>query len=312
MKVTPKSNTEKLPRKLLAPRFWLTWLGVAAFWGITQLPRPLRQSLGKFAGTIAWRRNKKRRDIVDVNLAMCFPDWSKAERNLMNKRHFQVMGRSLLDLGLIWFASDERLLRFIDIEGWEHIEAAKAAGRNLIVHVAHSGGLEFGAMAIGSLNPGIGLYKAARNEVVDWWVARGRRRFGNSVFERDDGVMAFVRVIKNGELLYALTDEDYGKDASIFAPFFGQDKASLPMVGRLAEISNAAVFPVMTYYNEKRHRYLTKVFPALTDFPIGDQFEDTVRLNQSLEHMIRLAPEEYMWTLRIFLTRPDGARIYHY
>ncbi len=312
MENLPQTITEKLPQKLLAPRFWPTWLGVAAFWGITQLPRPIRQSLGKFAGTIAWRRNKKRRGIVDVNLAMCFPEWSLEKRAAMNKRHFQVMGRSMLDMGIIWFSSDKRLLRSTELEGWEHIEAAKVAGKNIILNVAHSAGLDFGAMAVGSRTPGIGPYKAARNEVVDWWVARGRRRFGIKIFERGDGMIAFTRAVRKGVLLYVLADEDYGKDASVFVPFFGQDKASLPMVGRLAKISNAAVFPVMTYYSEKSKRYLTKIFPALTDFPDGDKLKDTERLNQSLEQMIRLSPEEYMWTLRIFLTRPDGARIYHY
>jgi lauroyl-KDO2-lipid IV(A) myristoyltransferase len=312
--VKSQSNTvsERLPKRLLAPRYWFTWLGVAVFWFITQLPQSVRHKLGVFAGTIVWRRNKKRRDIVNINLTLCFPEWMQAERNALNKRHFQVMGRSLLDMGLIWFASDKRLKQSIDMEGWEHIESAKAAGKNIIVHVAHSVGLEFGAMSIGSHNPGIGLYKKSRNDVVDWWVARGRRRFGNRVFERDDGVMAFARVIKNGELLYALTDEDHGIKASVFAPFFNQSKASLPMTGRLAKITQASVFPVMTYYSEKNHRYLTKVFPALPNFPVGDKLEDTTRLNESLEQMIRLAPEEYMWTLRIFLTRPDGKRIYHY
>jgi lipid A biosynthesis lauroyl/palmitoleoyl acyltransferase len=302
----------KFPQKLLAPRFWLTWLGVAVFWLITQLPRPVRHALGRFGGAFAWRRNKKRRDIVDINLAMCFPQWSKAKRDAMNKRHFQVMGRSLLDLGILWFASDKRILRAIDIEGWEHIKAAKAAGQNIILNVAHSAGLDFGAMAIGSRIPGIGPYKAARNEVVDWWVARGRQRFGIKVFERSDGMIAFTRALKKGALLYILADEDYGEKASIFVPFFGQLKASLPMVGRLAKMSGAVVFPVMTYYDDTKHRYVARILPMLSDFPSGDKVEDTARLNQSLEKMIRLAPEEYMWTLRIFLTRPDGSRVYHY
>lgn len=308
----PKTVPVKLPGKLLAPRFWPTWLGVAAFWAITQLPRPLRQRLGKLAGTIVWRRNKKRRDIVDVNLAMCFPEWSKLERDAINKRHFQVMGRTLLDIGIIWFASDRRLLKFIDLEGWEHIAAVRNSGQNIILNVAHSAGLDFGAMAVGSRIAGIAPYKAARNEVVDWWVARARRRFGNKILERGDGMIAYTRALRKGVLLYVLTDEDYGKDASVFVPFFGQAKASLPMVGRLAKIGNARVLPAMTYYCQTRHRYVTRVFPALEDFPVGDNHKDTARLNQSLEQMIRLSPEEYMWTLRIFLTRPDGSRVYRY
>ncbi len=312
MGISPKSITEKLPRKLLAPRFWPTWLGVAAFWCITQLPRALRQSLGKFAGTIAWRRNKKRRDIVAVNLSMCFPEWSQKRRDALNKQHFQVMGRSMLDMGVIWFASDKRLLRFIEVDGWEHIAAAKAAGQNIILNVAHSAGLDFGAMAVGSRIPGIGPYKAVKNELVDWWVARGRRRFGIKIFERGDGMMAYTRALRKGVLLYVLADEDYGKETSVFVPFFGQDKASLPMVGRLAKMSKATVFSAMTYYSKKRHRYVIRIFPALKDFPVGDKLKDTERLNQSLEQMIRLSPEEYMWTLRIFLTRPDGTRVYHY
>ncbi len=310
MKPARRTAARKLPPRLLAPRWWPSWLAVGLLWVITQMPRGARHTLARGVAALAWHFNPKRRHIVMVNLSLCFPETPERVREQLARRHFQAMARTFLDLGLVWFASDERLLRHVDLEGWEHFAGAREAGKNIILHVAHSAGLDFGAMAIGSREPGVGPYNEARNAVVDWWLARGRRRFGNEVFERDDGMLAYTRALKSGSFLYTLTDEDFGPRVSVYAPFFGHPKATLPIVSRLARLSNAAVLPVMTYYDPARDVYLTRLFPALNPFPSRDPVNDATQLNRALEDMIRLAPEEYMWSLRLFKTQPGGERPY--
>ena len=272
----------------------------------------MRHRLGMATGRLAWRFNHKRRHIIDVNLQRCFPEWTQPTRDRINCQHFQEMGRVIFDLGLIWFGHDKKLLSAIELSGWEHYQAARAEGKNIILHVAHSAALDFGAMAVGSREAGLGPYKEAKNPLVDWFVSRGRRRFGNAVFERRDGMIAYVRALKKGKLLYTLSDEDHGPAQSVFAPFFGQPKATLPMVGRLAKVTQAAVLPVMTYYDEASGKYQTRIGAALDNFPSNDAIQDATQLNMALETMIRCAPEQYMWTLRLFRTQQDGKKIYHY
>ncbi len=299
-------------REFAAPRYWGTWFGIGVLWLITKSPRAVRHALGNGLAALAWKYNKKRRSIVETNLAICFPEKTEEERQALGKKHFQCMGRSFMDMGLIWFAGDEKLLRNIRLEGWEHYQSAREKGKNIILHVAHTAGLEFGAMAVGSREPGLGPYNAINNELVDYFIAKGRQRFGNAVFERDDGMLAYTRALKKGKLLYTLTDEDHGPKQSVYAPLFNHPKATLPIVGRLARLTNAAVLPTTTWYDKKRHQYVTTIFPELENFPVKSDEKNAQKLNRSLEQLILLAPEEYMWTLRIFRTQEDGRRIYSY
>ncbi len=305
-----KAEHQRLPRALLAPRHWPTWLGLGLLWALTQCPTAWRHALGRAIGRLAWHVNRKRREVTLVNLRLCFPHWDEARREAVGRAHFAAMGRSLLDYGLIWFASDRRLLDHLLVEGWEHVEAARAAGRNIILHGAHSPGLDFGVTAIGARAPGVGPYHALKNPVVDWFMLRGRRRFGGELFERGDGMLAYTRALRQGKLLVIFADEDYGPERSVFAPFFGQPKATLPMLARLARLADAAVLPFMTGWDAASDRYLTRIAPPLAGFPSGDAARDAAALNAGLEALIDDWPAEYLWTLKLFRTRPDGGRVY--
>ena len=50
--------------------------------------------------------------------------------------------------------------------------------------------------------------------------------------------------------------------------------------------------------------YTVAIGPVLDDFPSRDSVADATRVNAALEERIRLAPAQYMWTLRWFKTRP--------
>ena len=313
MKKSGKNTiSAELPRELLHPRFWGTWLAVGFYRVLSLLPMKARHALARPLARLAWKQNAKRRGIVLKNLELCFPELSIAEREALGQKHFSVMARSLLDLGQVWFASDNRLLEIMALEGWENVKQAREAGKNIIFNVAHGAALDFGAAAVGHRESSMGPYNAAKNPIVDWYIAKGRRRFGNRVFERNDGMMAYTRTLKRGTTLYTLSDEDHGPEVSVFAPFFAEPKATLPMIGRLAKVANAAVLPLMTYYDAKTQCYVTRISPAIADFPVSDPIENATRMNQSLEALIEVAPEEYMWTLRLFKTRPDGGRVYDY
>ncbi len=82
--------------------------------------------------------------------------------------------------------------------------------------------------------------------------------------------------------------------------------ATITALGRLSRVSNAAILPAMTYFDPRRQVYEVRIHPPLEPFPSGDERQDTERMNQVLEQMIRQRPEQYMWTLRLFKTRPEG------
>ena len=88
-------------------------------------------------------------------------------------------------------------------------------------------------------------------------------------------------------------------------PFFGVSTATLPVVGWLARLTAAAVLPVFIEFGESG-QYKVAIHPPLDDFPSGDPHVDAAKVNAVFEAGIREAPEQTLWSLKWFRTRPAG------
>ena len=51
--------------------------------------------------------------------------------------------------------------------------------------------------------------------------------------------------------------------------------------------------------------YKIIVLPGLENFPSGDDKYDVTRINQMVEKMVMIAPEQYLWMHKRFKTRPN-------
>jgi lauroyl-KDO2-lipid IV(A) myristoyltransferase len=158
---------------------------------------------------------------------------------------------------------------------------------------------------------GSGVFKPMKNKLVDWFVARGRSRHGSYLYSREAGLRPIIKDVRAGNVMFYLPDEDLGRERSIFAPFFGVEKATVPVLGKMAKVCKADVLPCMAEYDVKTRRYIIHILPPLKDFPSGDDYHDTVAMNVALEEIVRLCPTQYFWMMKLFKTRPQGqARIY--
>ena len=301
-----KSARVEWSPELLRPAHWPTWLGLFALGLFGLLPRRLRFAFCAGLGELYRRSDRRRRHYVDVNLALCYPDLPEPERRRLARTYFRAYVQILFDLPLAWWGSIRRLRRRIEVVGMEHLEQARAGGRGVILLTGHVVGLDFGVLGLSRELPMVSVYNPFRNRVADWLMFRARTRFGLRLLARADGLRPVVRSVRAGEVLYYIPDEDLGPDHSVFAPFFGIPKASLPTLGRLARMCGAAVVPCTTCYDAARGRYRVHLLPALADYPGDDEAQDTARMNRALEELVALCPAQYMWGLRLFRTRPPG------
>ena len=85
----------------------------------------------------------------------------------------------------------------------------------------------------------------------------------------------------------------------------------MPVLGKMAKLCNADVLPCMAEYDIKERRYVIHILQTLKEFPSGDDYRDTVAMNEALEKIIRICPTQYFWIMKLFKTRPEGeARFY--
>jgi len=290
----------------LHPRHTGTWLMVGLVGIGFLLPNRLRFALGGFIGDQFHNLNVKRRGIARTNIDMCFPELSDDERAEMVRDHFRSFGRSVIDLGLVWWASEERLERLIKINGIEHLEQRIAEGESVILFVPHSAGLDLGGIMISKRVPCVSMMKALPNPVIDWLVMRGRLRYNPDIWLREAGLRPLVKALRSNRIVYYMPDEDFGTRNSVFAPFFGVQTSTLTTLAGMARRGNIDVCGCFARILPDGKGYEVDIDPPLRDFPSGDDVADATAMNLALEDGIRRAPEQYMWTLRWFKTRPPG------
>lgn len=290
----------------LKPVYWPSWLAVLLLFVLMLLPAVITDWLASGLGDIARNINSKRRRIARKNLQLSFPELTDQQRKTLLKNTFRSQMRSVLHYGLFWWGPQWLLRKRIIVEGAQHIEASRQAGRNIIVMASHSVGLEAAVSAITLRYPVSGPFKVMRNELINWLVARGRTRFGTIIYTREAGLRPIIKDTRAGQVMFYLPDEDLGPKRSIFVPLFGVQKATIPVLGRLAKNCDADVFPCISCYDAAQRKYIVHVLPALQDFPRGDDVIDATGMNQAIEQTIRICPAEYFWSLRIYRTRPEG------
>lgn len=284
----------------LMPQYWLPWLAIGLLSMYQFLPILLRQKISIFLGKRYYKKNKKRRHIALTNLKMCFPDWSEKKRQEFLKKHFAASIHVMLDLPLLWWSGKSRLEKKIKTEGLDELLKIRRQGTNVVLLTCHNVALEYGAIGLNFKMPIVGLVNPFRNPLVDWLISRARTRFDIRLAVRKDGIRPIVQAIKQGDVFYYLPDEDALDQQTIEASFFGQPKQSLPTLAKLARVSKSKVVPCYSWYDFEQHCYRVRCLPEMEINPKDSETLTTQQMNQKLEELIMIQPEQYMWTMRLF------------
>lgn len=263
-----------------------------------------RTRFGALIGDFFWFVAGSRRRITLTNLRLCFPQWTEQKRREVGRQTFRNMGRAVLDHGVLALDSREAICEYVEPVGLENM--LDLANRPLIMVVPHFMGIDAGGMRIAAELRAAGLYARQRNRVLEEWTHKLRFRFNEPVLIPREGfdLRVAIRSMKAGMPLYYLPDQDYGRQHSIFVPFFGVQAATIPMVSRLAKIAGAKVVMLVTEMTPRGYR--VTISPPWQDFPTDDVAADTARMNREIERWVEKMPDQYLWTHRRFKTRPDG------
>jgi len=283
----------------------LTRIALGIVWLLRLLPLSMLAPVGRGLGFLFYLLGRRRREIALTNLRLCFPQRSESERRRTARAHFQAFGRSVLEHGILWWSSKERVQRLVRIEGIEHWRAV--AGRPVIWLAPHFIGLDMGGVRIATEWAGCSMYRQQSNPVMDHALLQGRTRFiAQRLFARKDGVRPLVRAMREGLPFYYLPDQDFGPRDSVFVPFFGVPAATVTGLSRIARVAGAVVVPAVTRQLAGADGYVLTFYPAWQNFPSDDDERDAKRMNAFIEERVLEMPEQYLWMHRRFKTRPAG------
>jgi KDO2-lipid IV(A) lauroyltransferase len=282
-------------------------IGLTVLWLLHWLPLGVQAALGSLVGRLGYRLVSSRRKVALRNLELCFPELADAERERLAKEHFRWLGRSLLERGLLWYASPARLRRLIHVEGDVHL--AEQSAKPVMWLAPHFMALDVAGASVllFQKRKGISIYQRQSNTILDRAMRRGRLRFGNAeIFERNDAGRALLRAIRRGDGFFNLPDMDFGTRDAAFVPFFGIEATTLLAPSRMARALDMVVQPVVAEILPGGAGYRVRYETPWADFPSDDAVADSARMNRWIESEIRRNPAQYLWVHRRFKTRPPG------
>ena len=283
-------------------------LGIGFMRTLAHVTFPLVRGFGALLGRVLHTVAASRRRVVDTNLALCFPEKSAAERRRIARETFVYVAQSWLDRSWLWHAPEDIVARRLTVKGSaREIDEIANGSEPMILFAPHFYGLDAAATALTmhTARPSTTIYTTQRDPMVDAWIREGRQRFGNvATLNRVDGIKPIVAGLRKGGLLYLLPDMDFGRDQTVFVPFYGVTAATVPSLSRFARLGRAKVVPVVSKLTEAG--YEIEVLPAWENFPSDDAVADTALMNERLQGYIDTMPSQYYWVHRRFKTRPDG------
>ena len=286
----------------MGARFLLGFL-----WLVQWLPLGVQAALGRMLGRLLHALAGSRRRIALRNVELCLPEQPLEARRALVREHFQWLGRSLVERGLLWYASPKRLRRLIHVEG--DVTLAERSERPVMWLVPHFMALDVAGVSVllFQKRKAISIYQAQSNPVMDAALRRGRLRLGNAeIFSRDDAAKPLLRAIRRGDAFFNLPDMDFGERDAAFVPFFGIPAATLLAPSRLARAMNMVVQPVIAEMLPGGRGYRVTYQDPWPDFPTDDPVADTAAVNRWIESEIHRNPAQYLWVHKRFKTRPAG------
>jgi Kdo2-lipid IVA lauroyltransferase/acyltransferase len=280
---------------------------LALIWLLHLLPLAWLAALGNGLGRLLHAVGRSRRAVALRNVELCLPELAREQREALVREHFQWLGRSLLERGVLWHASPERLKRLIHVEG--DVRLAETSERPVMWLVPHFVALDVAGTAtqLFQTRPVGSIYQPQSNPVIDAAVLRGRIRFGQGkIYSRHDGALALVRAVKRGNAFFNLPDMDFGLRDTGFVPFFGVTASTLLAPSRMARSLKMAVQPVVAETLPGGQGWRVRFLPAWSDWPTDDPMADAARMNAWIESEVRSNPAQYLWVHKRFKTRPPG------
>jgi KDO2-lipid IV(A) lauroyltransferase len=287
-----------MPLRLLALHYWPTWAGLAFLKLFSLMPYAALMVCGRWLGRGLRPLLTNFSRTAQKNMELCLPKLTDAERDTLIGRHFESLGIALFETALSWWASNDRIQALTKVEGREHLDAALAKGKGVILLSAHFTTLEMGARILATFLPLNIMYRPTKNECLSYFLARNRGRRAKRAIRRDD-VRTLISALRQNECVWYAPDQSYRKKGAQMVRLFGIPAATNTATSRLAAMTGAAVLP---YFAERLPGggYRAVIHPPLEGFPSECTITDAETFSHIIEEQVRLVPEQYLWIHKRF------------
>ncbi len=275
---------------------------------LATLPVGAMHRVGAVLGPWLSRPGTRAGEVLQRNLAVCFPERSEEALAALTRSARREYGRQVMEVPALFRQPVERLLARIDrVEGAELLDQAYREGRGAIIAAPHLGSWELLNLWVARHYPLHFLYRPPRQPVLEPIMVEARNRGGGHALPANTaGLRALYKALRNGDVVGILPDQEPPKEEGRYAPFFGRPALTMDLPVKLAARQRA---PVVFGYARRAAtggRWTIRFLPAPEGIHDPDPDRALAALNAGVEACVRETPEQYLWTYKRFAHQPEG------
>ncbi|UDM16678.1 lysophospholipid acyltransferase family protein [Vogesella sp. XCS3] len=276
---------------------------------LASLPLPVLHALGSLLGRMLYYASPRVRSRIRENLDTSKIAGSYQLYQALVKQSAAESGKGMLELSIAWCREPAYMISLVkQCHGWEHVEAALAAGKGLIFVTPHLGSYDIAGRYLSSRLPFplTAMYKPSKLAWLEPIMNEGRARgSAKTAPATGAGVRLLMKALKSGEATIILPDQVPGSGEGVWAPFFGQPAFTMSLLPRLAQMQDVAVLWFTGERLANGQGFAVHIQPQNVPFT-GDKQQDGAILNAEVESLIRRWPAQYLWSYNRY-KRPAGA-----
>ena len=287
-------------------------LACCIFFFARMMPRKLVLALNGGLGKLVYRLGGKLSAVVVGNLTKVYgPEREKGAYWRLGQRVCRNLARTYTDYA-IWDKKHPEAFfnRHITVTGEEHLKAAYQRGKGVLCLIPHTVALDFPALILPMLGYRTNwVISRIKNPGLGKLLIRHRESTGTHVIVRHRCYDRLAGLLRGGECVIMMTDQDSMNTRGEFVEFLGIKAYTPTGCSRLASDTGAAVVPMYVTGGEDGE-YTFAICPELpvAYAPDGsyDILANTRRQNEALSRIILDHPDQWIWFHRRWHTTPES------
>jgi KDO2-lipid IV(A) lauroyltransferase len=280
---------------------------------VNLIPLRWRIILFRGLGWVIYVLDDRHRRIAHRNLALAFPEKDRKGREEIVRSAFGNLCRVAAEFLFLPRLNEENFSRYLTYEGLENFQQAYGKGRGVLFLTAHFGNWEW--MAAGfplqTRHRCHVVYRPLDTPFLDRVVERLRTATGNQTIPKQKAMGQILRLLKRGEVVGILLDQNMAWQEGVFVDFFGEQACTNTGMALLALRMGTPVLPVFCLRQEDG-RYRVVIEPEIPLVQTGDKEQDVAKntemFTKVIERYIRNYPDHWLWLHQRWKTRPWQAK----
>ncbi len=274
---------------------------------IALLPLRLGVMVGSLLGDLAYWMDSKHRQRAMEHLQRAFGHEKNPQQlNQIARDSYKNMGRSLVESIYLPNLTASAMQRWVAVDGLSHYIEAHHQKKGVIILTAHFGNWEIIPKLLWSYGHCIhATVRPLDNPYLDQMVQDWRRKNGMGVLNKRTDVHRILKLLREGESVGFLMDQNTVIQDAVFVDFFGHPAATNKGLAILALRSGAPVIPIFMVREQLGHRMIIEK-PIQIVRSGGNQeniLKTTALFTQTIESFVARYPAEWFWVHRRWKTQ---------